>query len=181
MWWSGQSIHGHGCAGGIHLASAYICSGVDGGNGGLKPYLEGEISLMGGDAQTEREATQFEWAIETYQPRVAVIMAPLGLEMDGVKWDHVYIADGAHHGDALAGVWKIGMWNLVPIHCFAEELLNRPLCAIHDRYRHCEINPCGDGRGIVDTQEVPYCNGLEVWIRPDTGTRTLSLHIHIRL
>ena len=58
--------------------------------------------------------------------------------------------------------------------------MNHPLCTIHGRYRLCGINPCGGGRGIVDTQEVPYCNGMEVRIRADTGSRTLSLNSHIR-
>ena len=149
-------------------------------NCGLKPYMARDIALLGGAAQDEHEVAQFECAIETNQPKTAVIMAPLGLELEESRWGHVYIIDGTQHGDVLAGVCQIGMGNLVPIHCFVEEPMNPPLCAIHDRYRICGINPCGDGRGIVDTQEVPYCNGMEVWIRPDTGSRTLSLNSHIR-
>ena len=71
---------------------------------GLKPYMAGEIALLGGAAQTEHEVAQFEWVIETYQPKAAVIMVPLGLELDEIQWDHVYIVDGAQHGDVLAGV-----------------------------------------------------------------------------
>ena len=140
---------------------------------------DGEVSLLGGAAQTEREVAQFEWAIEKYQPKIAAIVAPLGLELGGNRRDHVYIVDGAQHGDVLAGVWEIGVGNLAPIHCFVEEPTNRPLRTIRDRYRQCGINSCGDGGGIVDTQELPYCNGLEVWIGSDTWARTWILDIHI--
>lgn len=90
---------------------------------------------MGEATQTEGEVNQFERVVDTYQPRIAVIMAPLGMELAGATWDHVYIADGAHHGDVLAVVFQIGMGNLVPIHCIVEEPVNRPLCTIRDRYR----------------------------------------------
>ena len=108
---------------------------------GILPRNGGEIAFMGGSAQTEGEVTQFEWAIDTYHPRIAVIMVPLGLELDGSVWDHVYFADSAQHGEVLAGVWQIGMQNLVPIHCFVEEPANRPLCTIFDRFRQCGITP----------------------------------------
>ena len=145
------------------------------------PYVGGEIALMGGAARTEGEINQFEWVVQTYQPRIAVIMVPLGLELGGKTWGHIYIVDSAQHGDVLAGVWQIGMKNLVPISCFAEEPVNHPLRTIYDRYRQCEIIPCGDGRGIVDVNEVPYSVGLEVRIRSDVGIRTLSLNSHIKM
>ena len=72
------------------------------------------------------------------------------------------------------------MGKLVDIHFFVEEPINHPLCTIRDRYRHCGINPSVDWRGVVDIQEAPHCNGLEVWARSDLGTRTLSLNSHIR-
>ena len=95
---------------------------------GVVPYTSGAITLLGGSAQTEGEAEQFECVIDTYQPKDAVIMAPLGLDLDRTKWGNVYIADGSHHGDVLDGVWKIGMKHLVPIHCFVGDPVNRP-CA----------------------------------------------------
>ena len=91
-----------------------------GENHGLKPYTEGGICLMGCAAQTEREVEQFEFVINKYHRRISVIMAPLGLD---VKWNlrnQVYIADGSQRGDVLAGVRKVGIKNIVPIHCFVE-------------------------------------------------------------
>ena len=41
------------------------------------------------------------------------------------------------------------------------------------------LNPVGDGRGVVDIQEIPHCIGLEVWIRLEAGGRQLSLRSHI--
>ena len=73
-----------------------------GRNHGPKRYLEGEIPLLGGADQTEREISQYGWVIGTYQPKVSAIMAPLGLEMGGNRLGHVYIADGSQHGDVLA-------------------------------------------------------------------------------
>ena len=90
------------------------------------PYASGDIALMVGASQTEGEINQFEWVVQTYQPRIAVIMGPAGLELDGTNWDHVYIADSAQHGDVMAGVWQIGMKNLVPINCFVGEPSNLP-------------------------------------------------------
>ena len=144
------------------------------------PRASGGIAFAVGSAQTDGEVNQFEWVVDTYRPRIDVIMAPLGLELDVATWDHVYIADGSHHGDVVAGVWRIGMRNQVPIHCVAEGPVNKPLRTIRDRYRQCGINPCGDGRGVVDMQEAPYFVGLEVWIRSDVWMRTLSLNSHIR-
>ena len=37
---------------------------------GYRPYLAGGISLLGGSAQTEREAEQFKLVVQTYKPRV---------------------------------------------------------------------------------------------------------------
>ena len=54
------------------------------------------------------------------------------------------------------------------------------MCTIRGRYRQCGINPSGDGRGIIDIQEAHRCNGSEVWIRSDLGTRILRLESHIR-
>ena len=150
-------------------------------NHGFQPHTGGGVDFRGGSAQTEGEISQFKWAIETYQPRIAVIMVPLGIELDGDAWGRVHIADSAQHGDVLAGIWQIGLKNLVPIHCFVEETVNHPLCTILERFDRCGLIPCGDRRGIVDTHELPYCAGLEVWIRSDTGVRTLSLNSHIRL
>ena len=62
---------------------------------------------MGGSSQTAGEIEQFEWAIDTYQPRISLIVAPLGIESKGTIRNHVYIEDGAQRGDVLAGVWQI--------------------------------------------------------------------------
>ena len=80
------------------------------------------------------------------------MMTPCGLDLEDRMRNHVYITDGAQHGDALAGVWKIGTMNLAPTNCFVEEPVNQPLCAIRDRYRICGANPAGGGRGVAGIQ-----------------------------
>lgn len=69
---------------------------------------------------------------------------------------------------------------MAPPNCFADGPANHPLRAIRGRYRKFGLHPIGDGRGVIDIQEIPHCVGREVWIRPDIGTRRLSLSSHIR-
>ena len=79
---------------------------------GYQSYSTGKISLLGGSSQTEREVEQPKWAVRTYNPRVAVLMTPFGVDLADRMWNHVYIADGAPRGDVLAGVWQIGTMHL---------------------------------------------------------------------
>ena len=87
---------------------------------GYHPYVSGEISLLAGAALTEREVEQFKWVVQTYKPRVAVLMIPSGVDLADQMRNHVYITDGAQRGDVLAGVW--GNWNNAFI---ADQLLCR--------------------------------------------------------
>ena len=95
-------------------------------------------------------------------------------------WNHVYISDGAQHGDVMAGLWKIGTLDLAPRNFFAEEPVYRPMCTIQDRYRRFGLGPSGDGRGVIDIQEAPRCIGLDVGIRSELGDRGLCLDSRVR-
>ena len=53
-------------------------------------------------------------------------MTPMALGLDHDMWKHVYIIDGAQHGDVLAELWQVGLKNMAPLSCFAEEPVNRP-------------------------------------------------------
>ena len=145
---------------------------------GYKPYMSGGISLLRRASQTEREVEQFKWVVESYKPRVAVLMTPLGVDLADSVWNHAYCVDGAQHGDVLAGVWQVGTLHLAPINCFVEEPVNHPLCTMQGRYRSCGLNPSGDRRGVVDIQDIPHCIGLEVWVRLETGERISSVNSH---
>ena len=136
---------------------------------GAKPYDEGGDFPQWGSYRTEGSIEQFEWVIETYQPRKDGIVAPLGRELEGEIWNHAYVEDGAQRGEVLARVWQIGTKNIAPIHCFVEGPVNHPLCTVRARYRQFGINPIGYVIGIVDFQDVPHFIGLEVWIRSDIG------------
>ena len=130
--------------------------------------------------QAGHEVDQFIWVANAYQPRVAVLMTPIGLELDHDMWNHVYVIGGAQHGVVLAGLWQVGIKNLAPLNCFADEPANRLMCTIRDRYRKCGLHPNGDGIGVINIQEIPHFFGLEARLRPDSGTRCLSLKRHIR-
>ena len=64
-----------------------------------------KLPLFRRDAHAEREEGKSKWAVQTYQPRVAVLMTPFGLDLADRMRNCVYIADGAHNGDVLGGVW----------------------------------------------------------------------------
>ena len=113
-------------------------------------------------SQAEREVDQFTRVSNTYQPR------------------GVYVADGAQHGDVLAGIWQVGIINLAPLRCFVGELVNRPPCSIRGGYRQFGLHPIGDGRWVIGVQEAPRFIGLEVRIRPESGIRRLIHNSHIR-
>ena len=96
---------------------------------------------MGAAAQTEGEINQFGRAVDAYHLGIAATVEPLGLGMDGKVRGHVYSADSSQHGDLLVGIWEIGMGGVAPIHCFSDDPVNRPLCAIYGLYRQCAIAP----------------------------------------
>ena len=74
-------------------------------------------------------------------------MTPMGLELGREIWNRVCIVDGAQHGDVLSGPWQVGLRNLPPMSCFAEEPVNRPLRTIRERYRQCGLFHSGGERG----------------------------------
>ena len=77
---------------------------------------------------------------------------PLGMYLEGQIRSHVYNADGAQHGDVLAGLWQIGTLKLVPTNCFARGPVNRPLCSSPDRYRRRRLNPISDESGRLTSK-----------------------------
>ena len=92
---------------------------------GIHAYKSGEISFLRRGARAENEGYQFIWVCNTYQPRVAVLTTPRGLELEHSFWKHVYVAGGSKHGDVLAGIWQVGIVNLATLRCFLEEPVNR--------------------------------------------------------
>ena len=121
----------------------------------------GEYPSFAGGGPDRKSRGTSRMVARTYPPSVAVFLTPFGLDLADLMWNDVYIADGAQHGDVLAGVWEIGTLNLAPTNCFVEGPVNRALRTIQDRYRQCGANPIGDGRGVIDIQEIPHLLALE--------------------
>ena len=64
-------------------------------------YQGGTINLLGGAARTEEEVTQFIQVVKIYNPETAVLMTPIGVEVDPELWDQYGLVGSTKFGDVV--------------------------------------------------------------------------------
>ena len=139
-------------------------------------YQGGEINVLGGSARTEGEVDQFLQVATLYKPKVAVLMTPVGVEVDIERWGQFGLVDSARFGDVLGSMRQIGIIGLPTLKLLAGPLHTEYAKTIGDRYLDCGMHAVGDPRWIVDTHALQFSSGMEVGIRPAHGDIKLSLN-----
>ena len=146
-----------------------------------QPFKGERSEVLCGSARTEDEVSRFqeEWA--TRKHRVAILMAPLGVEMKAKIWDVYAQADGAQYGDILGSIWQVGIMGVAKVMSLTDQRQIRYVKTLGDRYNECNMLAVGDSRGIISHEATQYSCGQEVFIMDTDRNKRMSVNSGIRL
>ena len=149
------------------------------------PYISGRIEALGGSVKTEAEVAEFPKSITLYQPRIAVMIAPLGVAMEEGYWDVYGQVDSTLFGDVMGSVWQVCIQGASKVGSL-KQMEHTPYAeTVGDRYLECGMVAVGEERGIISHCPMQFSSGQEFAITnvnrkrrliKNSGVSMVSLH-----
>ena len=141
-----------------------------------QPYGGWPIFLLGGSARTEKEVSYFLEEVHRLKPIVAVLVTPVGVELDMEMWNETGIVDSTQYGDVMGSLWQISVVGNFPLRMIKGVGSSPYAKTVGDRYMECGILTTGDERGVVNMKAMQGGTGLEVTVTNPSGEVRMSVN-----
>ena len=132
--------------------------------------------MFGGGGRAEAEVVLPRRAYDRYKPKYAVLIDPVGVEVNDGMCDCAKLIDSTIFSDILGSAWQVCVWGKTTLEMFDGPQSAQYAKTLEGRYSERGLSIAWGGRGMIHHPSMQFSRGLEVVIDDQKWQKRLGFN-----